>query len=86
MFCILKTRKYILPTFQNITQSAKNKFFFNDSKQRRVAFYCCKKLSVLLRGTKPKNNFNFYCLNCLHLFKIKDKFESHKKVCENEDF
>ena len=28
IFCLLKMRKYILPTFQNITRSAKNKSFF----------------------------------------------------------
>ena len=29
---------------------------------------------------------DFYCLNCLHSFKIKNKLESHKKVRENKDF
>ena len=29
---------------------------------------------------------DFYCLNCLHSFRIKSKLESHKKVCKNKDF
>ena len=33
-----------------------------------------------------KNNGDFYCLNCLHLFKVKNKLGSHKSVCENKDF
>ena len=28
----------------------------------------------------------FFCLNWLHPFRAKSKFESHKKVCENKDF
>ena len=28
IFCILKSRKFILPMFQNVTQSVKNKIFF----------------------------------------------------------
>ena len=33
-----KKKKYILPTFQTITQIVKSKlFFFNDSKRRRIA-------------------------------------------------
>ena len=32
-----------------------------------------------------KNNGNFSCLNYLHSFKLKNKLESHQKVCENKD-
>ena len=42
--------------------------------------------SAFLRGVTSKNNGNFYCLNCLHSFRIKNKVESHKKVCENNFF
>ena len=45
-----------------------------------------KKLSALLRETTSKNNGGFYCLNCLHSFRTKNKLESHKKVCKNKDF
>ena len=45
-----------------------------------------EKLSALLRGTMSKHHGDFYCLNCLHSFAIKNKLESRKKVYENEDF
>ena len=49
-------------------------------------YLAIKKLSALLREIKSKNNGDFYCLNCLHSFKTKNKLESHKKVCENKNF
>ena len=45
-----------------------------------------KKLSALLRGITSKTNSDFYCLNCLHSFRTKNKLESNKKVCDNKDF
>ena len=33
-----------------------------------------------------KKNGDFYCLNCLHFFKVKKKLGSHKRVCGNRDF
>ena len=45
-----------------------------------------KKLSMLLREITSNNNGNFYCLNCLHSFRTKNRLESHKKVCKNKDF
>ena len=40
-------------------------------------YIAVKKLSALLRGLTSKNNCDFYSLNCLHLFKAKNKLESH---------
>ena len=51
-----------------------------------MALYCSKTLSVLLRGITSKTNGDFYCLNCLHSFRTKNKLESNKKVCDNKDF
>ena len=51
-----------------------------------MALSCSKKLSALLRGITSKYYGDFYCLNCLHAFATENKHESHKKVCENEDF
>ena len=45
-----------------------------------------KKLSALLKGITSKNDFDSYCLNCLHSFRIKNKLKSHEKVCKNKDF
>ena len=44
------------------------------------------KLPALLTRLTSKHNGNFYCLNCPHSFRTKNKTESHKRVCENKDF
>ena len=49
-------------------------------------YLAVKKLSALLRGVTSKHYGDFYCLNFLHSFRTKNKFELHKKVCENENF
>ena len=45
-----------------------------------------KKLSALLGGVMSIHDGDFYCLNCLHLFRIKKQLEPHKMVCENKRF
>ena len=51
-----------------------------------ISNYChylgVKKLSALFRGITSKNSGDFYCFNCLHSFRTKDKVESYKKVYE----
>ena len=42
-------------------------------------YLATKKLFTLLRGITSRNNGDFHCLTCLHLFKTKNKLESHKK-------
>ena len=43
------------------------------------------RLSGLLRGVTGNNNGDFYCLNCFHVYRTKNKLETHKKICENHD-
>ena len=57
-----------------------------ESKGRQWHYLSVRKLSALLRGITPKNDGDFYCLNCLHSFRAKVKLESHKRTCENKDF
>ena len=45
-----------------------------------------KKLLALLRGVTSKNNSDFYCLNCPHSFRTKNKPESHKKYVKVKIF
>ena len=79
--------------FQNIIQVVKSKLVFNDTKWRRTRakskgrwhYLAVKKLSALLRRITSKNNGDFYCLNCLHSFRTKNKFEWHKKVCGKKE-
>ena len=45
-----------------------------------------KRLSGLLRGVTGNNIGDFYCLNCFHEYRTKNKLEKHKKICENHDY
>ena len=61
--------------------------FFNNTKRGMMTLYSGKKkLLALLREITSKHHRVSYCLNCFHFFATKNKFESHKKVCENKDF
>ena len=44
-----------------------------------------KNLSRLLRGITSNHDGDFYCLNCFHSYRTKNKLEAHKKICENRD-
>ena len=43
-------------------------------------------LSRLLRGITSNHSADFYCLNCFHSYRTKNKLETHKKICENHDY
>ena len=45
-----------------------------------------KNLSGLLKGITSTHEKDFYCLNCFHSYRTKNKLESHKKICENHDY
>ena len=45
-----------------------------------------KNLSGLLRGITSNHTGDFYCLNCFCAYSTKNKFESHKKICENHEY
>ena len=44
------------------------------------------RLSGLLRGVTGNNNGDFYCLNCFHTYRTKNKLETRKKIYENYDY
>ena len=44
------------------------------------------RLSGLLRGVTGNNNSDFYCLNCFHAYRTKNKLEAHEKICKNRDY
>ena len=52
----------------------------------RWYYLAVKRLSVLMRGIKSANNSNFYCLNCLHSFRTKNKLELHKRYVKIKIF
>ena len=45
-----------------------------------------KNLPGLLKGMTSTHEKDFYCLNCFHSYRTKNKLESHKKICENHDY
>ena len=57
---------------------------FNDSKRRRMTLLCGKKY-LHYYGTSLKHDDDFYCLNCFHSCRTKNRLESYKKLCEEKD-
>ena len=49
-------------------------------------YLAIKSLSGLLRGITSNHNGDFYCLNCLHLYRMKSKLKKHEKICKDHDF
>ena len=45
-----------------------------------------KSLTGLLTGITSSHKEDFYCLNCFHSYRTKNKLEAHKKICENHDY
>ena len=45
-----------------------------------------KKLSALLCRKTSNHDGNFYCLICLHSFKMENKLKSHEKACNDKGF
>ena len=50
-----------------------------------MALSCCKKLPALLRGITSNHNGDFYCLNCFHSYRTKNKLKNHEKLCSDHD-
>ena len=45
-----------------------------------------KNLPGLLREITSTHKEDFYCLNCFHSYRTRNKLESHKKICENHNY
>ena len=45
-----------------------------------------KSFSALLRGITSKNNVDFYCLNCLHSYRIENMLKKHMSVFKSHDY
>ena len=41
---------------------------------------------LLVKGLSLNHKEHFYCLNCFHSYRTKNKLESHKKICENRNY
>ena len=55
-------------------------------KREHCHYLATKKLSALLRGIPSKHCGDFYCPNCLHSFRIKNKLESDKNYVKIKIF
>ena len=45
-----------------------------------------KNLSRLLRGITSNHNGDYYCLNCFHSYRTENKLNTHKEICENNEY
>ena len=48
---------------------------------KKLCYLAVKSLSALLRGVTSKHDGDFYCLNCFHLYRTKNKLKKHERVC-----
>ena len=52
-----------------------------------MALSCCKNIfSALLKGIKSNYKEDFYCLNCPHSYRTRNKLKKHFNVCKNRDY
>ena len=49
-------------------------------------YLAVKSLSALLRGITSNHDGDFYCLNCFHSYRTKEKLKKHEKVCNDHDY
>ena len=49
-------------------------------------YLALKSLSALLRGITSNHNEDFYCLNCFHSCRRKNKLKKHEEVCNDHDY
>ena len=55
------------------------------SDNKKWHYLAVKGLSALLRRIISNDYGDFYCLNCLHLFRTENKLKEHENICENHD-
>ena len=53
---------------------------------KKCHYLVIKNLSRLLKGITSTHEKYFYCINCFHSYRTKNKLESHKKICENHGY
>ena len=82
--------KEILPAYISNNNSSREKqiilWMIPNEEREGWYYFAVKKFSTLLRGIISKYHGDFYCLNCVHSFKTKNKLKSQEKVWKNKDF
>ena len=56
----------------------------NDDKNWH--YLAVKSITRLLRGITSNNNGDFYCLNCFHSYRTKERLKKHEKVCKDHNY
>ena len=86
---------YVHHGTKNISLAYKSKHNLNREEQvillmisngEKWHYTAVTRLSGLLRGVTSINNGDFYFLNCFHVFRTKNEFEEHKKMCEKHEY
>ena len=87
MFCMPNKKKIYLAYVSKYNLNYEKQVFPLMIPNREGWYYLAvKNLSALLRGISSKNHGDFFCLDCLHSFRTKNKLELHKKECESKNF
>ena len=45
-----------------------------------------KSIPRLFRGITSNHDGDFYCLNCFHSYRTKNRLKKHEKICKDHDF
>ena len=86
---------YIPHNTKKIQLAYRSKYNLTHNKQiillmitdgRKWHYLVVNNLSRLLRRITSNHNADFYCLNCFHSYRTKNKLEAHKKIFENHDY
>ena len=86
---------YILHNTKKIQLAYRSKYTLTYDKQiillmitdsEKWHYLVVKNLPGLLKGIASTHEKDFYCLNCFHSYRTKNKLESHKKICENHGY
>ena len=56
----------------------------NDDKNWH--YLAVKSLPVLFKGITSNHDGDFYCLNCFHSYRTKERLKKHEKVCKDHDY
>ena len=56
------------------------------SNDEKWHYLVVKSLLGLFTGVTSNRKEDFYCLNCFHSYRTKNKLDAHKKVCENHEY
>ena len=79
-----KIRSGYISKYNNKCNNQVILLIITDGKKRH--YLTVIKLSALLRAITSNNHGDFYFLNCLHPYRIKEKLKKHEKVCNNHDY